>query len=425
LCWSETSSGPHERGSMPSSTALAHGASDPSSAASGDASSDDSEDDDIDALLMQACSAGSEDIASTLLRHGASASARDEHELCPLHHAAWNGHTGIARLLLSHGADWRARDRRGATAAHLAAQFRHADVLTLLLEAAGEVGGAKALLQSRCGLGRSVQDTVADFATACAARPLPEGIPPGFTDQASALAWPIRRLLVDGDAPEAVSAAAVLKAMRLPWRQYQRAAAALEGPAERLMLRAAGVLDARTCAALRDKVDSSAQQRPDSVDGLADHQVDLTAAQLEALCRLPGALAAQMAAAGGPAEGGPAEASPGGVSSLPSAGERPYRTFVRRFTPAERPWFTFHGDTATATVNVALADDGSHGGGRLLAMLGGRVQRIDRAMGEATVHPSELLHAVSRTTRGTRYSLVLFFGRGQRSQDSCDTTSEQ
>jgi len=193
------------------------------------------------------------------------------------------------------------------------------------------------------------------------------------------------------------------------------------------MLRAAGVLDARACAALRDKVDSSAQQRPDSVDGLADHQVDLTAAQLEALvgrpalealCRLPGALAAQMAAAGGPAEGGLTEASPGGVSSLPSAGERPYRTFVRRFTPAERPWFTFHGDTATATVNVALADDGSHGGGRLLAMLGGRVQRIDRAMGEATVHPSELLHAVSRTTRGTRYSLVLFFGRGQRSQDS-------
>mmetsp|Transcript_48822 Transcript_48822/g.157783 ORF Transcript_48822/g.157783 Transcript_48822/m.157783 type:complete len:413 (+) Transcript_48822:108-1346(+) len=412
---------------MPSSTALAHGAPDRSNAASGDASSDDSEDDDIDALLMQACSAGSEDVASTLLRHGASASTRDEHALCPLHHAAWNGHTGIARLLLSHGADWRARDRRGATAAHLAAQFRHADVLALLLEAAGEVGGAKALLQSRCGLGRSVQDTVADFATAGAARPLPEGIPPGFTDQASALAWPIRRLLVDGDAPEAVSAAAVLKAMRLPWRQYQRAAAALEGPAERLMLRAAGVLDARACAALRDKVDSSAQQRPDSVDGLADHQVDLTAAQLEALvgrpalealCRLPGALAAQMAAAGGPAEGGLTEASPGGVSSLPSAGERPYRTFVRRFTPAERPWFTFHGDTATATVNVALADDGSHGGGRLLAMLGGRVQRIDRAMGEATVHPSELLHAVSRTTRGTRYSLVLFFGRGQRSQDS-------
>lgn len=251
----------HERGSMTSSTALAHGAPDRSNAASGDASSDDSEDDDIDALLMQACSAGSEDVASTLLRHGASASTRDEHALCPLHHAAWNGHTGIARLLLSHGADWRARDRRGATAAHLAAQFRHADVLALLLEAAGEVGGAKALLQSRCGLGRSVQDTVADFATAGAARPLPEGIPPGFTDQASALAWPIRRLLVDGDAPEAVSAAAVLKAMRLPWRQYQRAAAALEGPAERLMLRAAGVLDARACAALRDKVDSSAQQR--------------------------------------------------------------------------------------------------------------------------------------------------------------------
>ena len=138
-----------ERGSMPSSTALAHGASDRSNAASGDASSDDSEDDDIDALLMQACSAGSEDVASTLLRHGASASTRDEHALCPLHHAAWNGHTGIARLLLSHGADWRARDRRGATAAHLAAQFRHADVLALLLEAAGEVGGAKALLHTK------------------------------------------------------------------------------------------------------------------------------------------------------------------------------------------------------------------------------------------------------------------------------------
>ena len=50
-----------------------------------------------------------------------------------------------------------------------------------------------------------------------------------------------------------------------------------------------------------------------------------------------------------------------------------------------------------------------HGGGRLLAVYGGRVHVIERPEGEATVHSSDLFHAVTAMTRGVRYSLILFF----------------
>jgi hypothetical protein len=61
------------------------------------------------------------------------------------------------------------------------------------------------------------------------------------------------------------------------------------------------------------------------------------------------------------------------------------------------------------TVNVALADDASFEGGRLLALFDGQVRAVERAQGEATVHPATLLHGVGRMTGGVRYSLILFF----------------
>jgi hypothetical protein len=53
-------------------------------------------------------------------------------------------------------------------------------------------------------------------------------------------------------------------------------------------------------------------------------------------------------------------------------------------------------------LNVALSDDGEHGGGRLVAIYDGAVRTIERCEGAATLHPSSLMHAVTRMTDGTR-----------------------
>lgn len=49
---------------------------------------------------------------------------------------------------------------------------------------------------------------------------------------------------------------------------------------------------------------------------------------------------------------------------------------------------------------VALADDAAHEGGRLLAVLDDGARLLSRAEGEATFHPSSVLHAVSGVTAG-------------------------
>ena len=88
--------------------------------------------------------------------------------------------------------------------------------------------------------------------------------------------------------------------------------------------------------------------------------------------------------------------------------------FVRRYSVDTRPWNPFHTDAYELTVNIALSADDAHGGGVLLGVNGGQVQPIVRGEGGATVHSSKLLHAVSRMTKGTRYSLILFFDRRER-----------
>ena len=49
-------------------------------------------------------------------------------------------------------------------------------------------------------------------------------------------------------------------------------------------------------------------------------------------------------------------------------------------------------------------------GGRLVALYNGAVRTITRGEGEATVHSSSLMHGVTRTLAGERYSLIMFFG---------------
>ena len=61
------------------------------------------------------------------------------------------------------------------------------------------------------------------------------------------------------------------------------------------------------------------------------------------------------------------------------------------------------------TVNVALTDDAAVEGGDLLGLYAGAVRAVSRAAGEATVHRSSLLHAVSRVQ--ARVSCVIDVGK--------------
>ena len=93
----------------------------------------------------------------------------------------------------------------------------------------------------------------------------------------------------------------------------------------------------------------------------------------------------------------------------------------------------FHYDRSLLTVNVALADDALHAGGRLVAITTAqpgavddnsvgagddsagaqdalRVVRMERSEGSETAHTGKLPHAVTRMTAGRRYSLILFLG---------------
>jgi len=64
---------------------------------------------------------GHENVAKSLLDHGANVSGRDGLQLTPLHMAADHGNHSVAKLLLAHAADVNARDFLGATPLHYAA----------------------------------------------------------------------------------------------------------------------------------------------------------------------------------------------------------------------------------------------------------------------------------------------------------------
>ena len=121
-----------------------------------------------------------------------------------------------------------------------------------------------------------------------------------------------------------------------------------------------------------------------------------------ALLRLPDALRTALCRLDGRAL--PSSARDG---ACPGA-SKPLEMFIRRYTADTRPWIPFHCDRAAVTVNVALADDSAHGGGRLVAVADQAIVPIERVEGEATVHSSKLLHAVTCMTSGVRYALIIF-----------------
>ena len=197
---------------------------------------------------------------------------------------------------------------------------------------------------------------------------------------------------------------------------------------------------------------------------MPEHTLHLEPAQLQALVgadtaaalmRLPAQYRAQAAAAAAPpaqlggGDGVAAAAAaaetgdaPAGAGDAPAAAPPPrlVECFVRRFSAATRPWIKMHADVAGVTVNVALTDEGGAtdcgggesceggeacggscgegndgsaagraGGGVLLGVYDGAVRALARRAGDATVHPSSLLHGVSRMHEGERYTLILFF----------------
>ena len=388
---------------------------------SGTAASEDAEE-DYGALLHDAASVGDLEGVELLLAHGADANFVGVQGATALHAAAWNGHVDTLSLLLRSGARVGAAEERGCTVLHVAAQAGHEGAVRLLLQHSADLAARCALGTTPLELAREnghaatallLQHTEPHAAAALLAPELDDGealaaVPDAFAAQARAMPPPLRRLLVHNAPPASVSAAAVLHALRLPIVQFRAAAISLAAPADDVMLTLPALLCSTACSALRDAVDAAASAKPDSVDGLSDHQLDWRSLDaladvvgmdgVEALRALPVAFAST-------------DARRAALGVAPEA-LRISQVFVRRYALGTRPWFTFHRDKGPLTVNVALASDTGHEGGRLLALVDGEVRAVERAEGEALIHPASLLHGVSSMRGGARYSLIVFFRTG-------------
>jgi len=223
-----------------------------------------------------------------------------------------------------------------------------------------------------------------------------QGVADAFLWAAARMPPISRRLLVLGEAPATAAADELLKELRLPDGAVSTVAPLHASP---------GALSPAQCAALRDACDRGASADADSIDGAPDHQLNLDDDGLRALVgddavrrlqRLPDLLGV---------------ASPGEP-----------RTFVRRYALGGRPWTPFHVDSARVTVNICLGDESANEGGALLALAGGELRVVPRAIGEATVHESSLLHGVARLAAGERYALIMFFG--EKAALRCDPAAE-
>jgi len=262
----------------------------------------------------------------------------------------------------------------------------------------------------------------------------PSSLPCGYAELACKMPPSVRDLVVHNAAAGKFTANDVLRSLGMPELE-QRARPSYAGlrSLELLKLLPSAVgsaadiesvpkaLQTNACSALREAVDEASFSALDSVDGCTDYQLNLSRQDLEALvgpaavCRLwslaMGMLRRERSL---PRVEATDQLTAGGAADV-----EPHEIFVRRYSPSTRPWFPFHKDRSEVTVNVALSSDSAHGGGRLICLLssgleGGEVRRLDRDEGCATLHPSTVMHAVSRMTSGVRYSLIIFFGRNEK-----------
>jgi hypothetical protein len=424
--------------------------------------------------ILHLCAIGHLDSVALLLSHRASADCRDEDGFSALHCASWANQHEVVALLVEHGAVVNAvHSSTGETPLHLAAKHGANETCALLIGSGAYLGaqdhaGATPLM---CALEREHRD-VARMVVTAAARGSSSGpnslealtdpldgiaqeellaacsasdaahscgdeapsahadLPAEFAQQAASMPLVLRRLLVDNVNPSYASLASLLRALRLGPTEHSLAIRARGRPSHELLLVRKRLLSLHVCAALRTAVDDVRRRstKLDSVDGLAEHQLDLT---LEVLVQIVGdeavatlrALPSLFSESSGVAsiertehsqwhegEAGGTSGASGASASRRMADLQIQRMFVRRYTAAERPWFRLHFDTAALTANISLASDTQHCGGRLLALLGGELRTIDREEGEATVHPSSLLHGVTRMRGGgVRYSLIVFY----------------
>ena len=219
-------------------------------------------------------------------------------------------------------------------------------------------------------------------------------LPARFELAAAEMPPPLRALIADNAPPASIEPSALAAAMPfLPLGEIPMGTASdvLDHPR---------LIDTIACASLRAAVDAQRGAVCDTVDGAADHQLNLSedelsqhigAAQLQALHEAARAIDLRTGGSG--------------KRELPMT-----EAFVRRYTPTSRPWHPFHQDRAYVTVNVALSDDAAHSGGRLVGLFSDGAVAFERAEGGATVHLSRIVHGVTRMTSGVRYSLICFLG---------------
>ena len=109
------------------------------------------------APLHLAARNGHEDVARTLLEHGASITSQTNDGRTPLHLASQYGNEDVVRLLLERGTDVAARSNDGSTPLHLASRRGYEGVSSLLLEYGADLtaqtndGSTPLHLASHCG----------------------------------------------------------------------------------------------------------------------------------------------------------------------------------------------------------------------------------------------------------------------------------
>ena len=82
--------------------------------------------------LASALASQRNDIARTLIEHGADVNAKAENDLTPLHTAAARGNLESARLLLEHGADVNAMSKDGKAPIDYAQERNHPEMVEFL-----------------------------------------------------------------------------------------------------------------------------------------------------------------------------------------------------------------------------------------------------------------------------------------------------
>ena len=277
--------------------------------------------DDGHSPLQLASALGHVGCVELLLKRGASHSVSDSQGATALHSASWQAgpaHSRIVRLLLQGGSAVDATDANGATALHLAAKYGHYTSCCHLLEWGAPLsiednmgasplvtalerghrdvaqkiatallgGGVEGLAQLEAldGIARAELDAALTCEPGATSSDLSGGaadLPPEYASMAAALPLHIRRLLVEGAHPSLCSVSSLIRALCLPPVELRAVVAGFSLSRRALLMERPGLLNAEACAALRAAVDSrranklvARSVRPDSVDGLAEHQLD-------------------------------------------------------------------------------------------------------------------------------------------------------